>query len=141
MSIKDEQAKYYLVEAELTIFGAKAIMEKGENQNKKVWASVVKNAYDAMENAVAAAIAKKGIFIPKEHPEKITTFVDAYRLYNSEIDSILSKWVVRRSRSQYVDIKHGKVLVPHLFFTKGDAEEIIKDAERVIEVVKKLIAS
>ncbi len=127
-------------EAELTLFTAKSIFEKAEKENKPVWANIVKNAYDAMENAIVACIAKKGEIIPREsHPEKLTKFVDLYQLNSSQISKIMSYWITKRSRAQYVDIRNGKVLVPYLFFDKNDATKILKDTEIIIKLTKGLI--
>lgn len=140
MNINDEQANYCMKEAELTFFVAKTIFERAETEDKPVWANIVKNGYDAMENAIVACIAKKGEIIPREsHPEKLTRFADLYQSESVEINKIMSYWITKRSRAQYVDIKDNKVLVPYLFFSKEDAIKILKDAEIVIKLAKQLM--
>jgi uncharacterized protein (UPF0332 family) len=68
-----KQARSYLEESQKTL--AVARMAKNEGY----WAVCVKDAFDAMEQAVAALIAAKNEKIPKKHTGKITIFA---RLYN-----------------------------------------------------------
>ena len=71
MSLKKEQSKKYIEEAELTIDSAQAVFEKAKKEDKDLWANVVKGCYDAIEQAVSSAIAAKEEKIPIKHPEKI----------------------------------------------------------------------
>lgn len=140
MTLSDEQAAEYLNEARLTLKGAGASFEEAISTGEPLWANVVKNAYDAMEQAISGAIAKKGIMVPKDHPEKVRKFIDIYALEDqSEIADVLLRWVWKRSRAQYIDFRKGKLLVPHTLFGKNDAEIILADAGKVIDFVEKLI--
>lgn len=135
MNLENEQAKIYLKEAKNTLKAAILIMKSGTS----LWANVVKNAYDAIEQAISAAIAKKGEIIPKEHPAKVTKFIELYNLYHKDIAKELQRWSRLRSRAQYVDVQHGKIFIPSKFFKKNDAERILKQAENIIDYVEKLI--
>lgn len=139
MGMKEEQAREYLQEAELTFIASEGIFKQAKETGRKLWAQVVKNAYDAMEHAISAALAYKGLFIPKEHPEKITSFINNFNLRGSAIEKILTKWLGRRGKAQYVDIRGGKIYVPHEIFNENDAEEAIDDARRIIGYVKNLL--
>lgn len=99
-----------------------------------MWAPVVKNGYDAIEQAVSTAIAAQGHAIPRQHPAKINTFLDLYE-GEHELEDRLLYWLRRRSDSQYVDIRGDEVTIPHEQFDRTDAEEILADAERVLAVV------
>ena len=57
--LKDRQAESYLKEAELSLETAQIIFDKAKEEDKDLWANVIKNCYDAIEQAVSAAIAKK----------------------------------------------------------------------------------
>ena len=50
-----------------------------------------------------AALAYRRIKVPRYHPVKIATFISQFRLENSEIANILTKWLARRARAHYVD--------------------------------------
>lgn len=138
MDIKQEQAKEYLNEAKLTLASAEAIFDKAEHEGLNLWSKVVKNAYDAIEDALAAAIACQGEIIPKEHPGKISAFIRLWKPSRKLID-VLFKWLGKRSSTQYVDIKEGKVNVPSRLFTKEDALSIMDDAKGIIQEIDKLI--
>lgn len=140
MELKQEQAKEYLNEAKLTLVSAEAIFDKAEHEKLNLWSKVVKNAYDAMEDALAAAIAHKGEIIPKEHPGKISSFIRLWKPSRLVID-VLFNWLGRRSSTQYVDIKEGKINVPSMLFTKDDALNIMDDAKRIITEIEKLVNS
>lgn len=62
MSSKD-QAAAYLAEAERTLEAAKAIYDASDGQ-QQLWAQMVKNGYDAIEQAVSAAIMAQDHAIP-----------------------------------------------------------------------------
>ncbi|MFB6176911.1 MAG: hypothetical protein ABEI99_07175 [Halobaculum sp.] len=96
---------------------------------------MVKNGYDAIEQAVSAGIAARGESIPRNHPGKIETFLDCYEP-PTEIEDLLLYWLQRRSSSQYVDIRGDELNVPHEQFDRSDGERILDDAETVIEYVR-----
>lgn len=138
MELKEEQAKKYLEEAELSLDAAKSVFDAAKSNSKKMWAQVVKGCYDAMEQAISAALAKKGLVIPKDHPTKVSEFLNTYKI-NEDFTKVLLFWLRKRSSSQYVDIKHGKVIVPHEVFSENDAEKAINDCGRIIAFIKELI--
>lgn len=137
-SLKEQQAENYLKEAELSLDAAKAIFEKSKDEDKALWANVVKCCYDAVEQAVSAALAKKGETIPKEHPEKIKKLINLYSVEKG-IEKQLFYWLRKRSSSQYVDIKDDKLYVPHELFSEEDAEECLEDSEEIIEYIRRMI--
>lgn len=132
---KEKQAEAYLKEAELTLKSTKAIFQTSSNTGDKLWAQVIKNGYDALEQAASAAIAQKDKEIPRRHPAKINKFIELQNLDN-QLEKSLLKWLQRRSQAQYVDIKGGEVKIPHNLFDKEDAEKIIEDVKKVIDKVK-----
>lgn len=133
MSSKD-QAAAYLAEAERTLEAAKAIYDASNGQ-QQLWAQVVKNSYDAIEQAASAAIAAQDHAIPRQHPAKINTFLDLYDI-EDELEDQLLYWLRRRSESQYVDIRGDEINIPHEQFDHTDAEEILDDAEAVLAYVR-----
>jgi len=135
MELKDKQAEKYLEEAELSLRAAESIFDLNDEE---MYAHVVKNCYDSIEQSISSALAKKDLMIPKEHPAKITEFVNAYNP-EIKIKEILFYWLRKRSSSQYVDIKDGKIIVPHEIFEKEDAEKALEDCEKIIDYIKKLI--
>jgi HEPN domain-containing protein len=132
----EEQAEAYMEEARLTFQSARTIMEKA-GETEDMWAQVVKNAYDAIEQAVSAAIASRGESIPRKHPAKITKFLDLFDV-GEETEEKLLYWLRRRSDSQYVDIRGDEINIPHEEFDEEDAQEILEDAEAVIAEVEAL---
>ncbi|MFH1066241.1 MAG: HEPN domain-containing protein [Nanoarchaeota archaeon] len=137
-NLKERQAENYLEEAELSLEAAKAIFEKSKEEDKTLWANVVKCCYDAIEQAVSAAIAKKDEIIPKEHPEKIKKLINLYDVEKT-IENKLFYWLRKRSSSQYVDIKNDRLYVPHELFSEEDAEECLEDSEKIIEYIRQMI--
>lgn len=131
----EEQAEAYLEEAELTLESARAIYRSAENSGEDLWAQVVKNGYDAMEQAVSAAIAAENEAIPRNHPGKINVFIETYEP-GDEVEDLLLHWLQRRSSSQYVDIRGNEINVPHEQFDRDDADRILEDAETVLENVR-----
>lgn len=131
----EEQASAYLEEAELTLESAEAIYNSAKESNEDLWAQVVKNGYDAIEQAVSAGIAADNEAIPRNHPSKMNTFIELYEP-SEEVEDLLLHWLQSRSSSQYVDIRGDEVNIPHEQFDRGDAEQILNDAEAVIEYVK-----
>lgn len=73
----EEQAEAYFEEAELTLESAEAIYNSAEESGENLWAQVVKNGYDAIEQAVSAGIAAENEAIPRNHPGKINTFIES----------------------------------------------------------------
>lgn len=127
----EDQAKAYLQEAELTLSSARAIFSVAEEGGENLWAQVVKNGYDAIEQAISAAIANSGEAIPRQHPAKVNTFITVCDP-NDALEETLLYWLDRRSDSQYVDIRGNQVNIPHEQFTRHDAERILEDAETVL---------
>jgi hypothetical protein len=67
----NEQASAYLSEAETTLQSARVLFE----DNPEAFASqIVKNAYDALEQALSAGIAARGGDIPRRHGAKIQRY-------------------------------------------------------------------
>ncbi|HII15348.1 MAG TPA: HEPN domain-containing protein [Nanoarchaeota archaeon] len=137
-TLKEQQAENYLKEAGLSLDAAKAIFEKAKEEDKNLWANVVKCCYDAVEQAVSAVLAKKGEIIPKEHPEKIKKLINLYSIEKT-IERQLFYWLRRRSSSQYVDIKDGLLCVPHELFSEEDAGNCLEDSEEIIEYIRQMI--
>lgn len=135
MELKDKQAEKYLEEAELSMKAGESLFDLDDED---LYAHVVKNCYDSMEQAVSAALAKKDLIIPKEHPAKITEFINSYVL-EDKIKNILLFWLRKRSLSQYVDIKDGEIIVPHEIFEKKDAIKALEDCEFILMKIKKMI--
>ena len=129
----EKQATAYLEEATLTLEATRAIAAAA-TASRQLWAQVVKNGYDAIEQAVSAAIAARGHAVPRRHPAKINTFLDLYKL-----DSDLEDWLRRRSEAQYVDIRGDEITIPHELFDQTDAEAILADADRILTVVRESI--
>lgn len=126
----DEQATAYLREAALTLQSARTIFD-AEAPGDPLWAQVVKNAYDAIEQAVSAAIAAEEEPIPRRHPAKINAFLDLY-----DLEERLLTWLRRRSDAQYVDIRGDEVTIPHEQFDESDAERILEDSGAVLRFAK-----
>lgn len=134
----EEQATAYLEEAELTLEAAEAVYAAAAEGGQALWAQVVKNGYDAIEQAASAAIAAQDHAIPRQHPAKINTFLDLYAV-EEDVEDRLLYWLRRRSESQYVDIRGDDITIPHEQFTQTDATQILEDADRMLTVVKREI--
>ena len=134
----EEQARAYLREAQLTLQSAHAIYESALQTESALWATVVKNGYDAIEQAVSAAIASTHQSIPRNHPGKINKFLEVYNVPD-EVEEILLAWLRRRSNSHYVDIRGNELNIPHQSFEKKDAQQILGDAEVIIALVQNII--
>lgn len=130
----EEQAEAYFEEAELTLESAEAIYNTAEKSGDNLWAQVVKNGYDAIEQAVSAGIAAENEAIPRNHPGKINTFIELYEP-REEVEDLLLHWLQRRSSSQYVDIRGDEINIPHEQFTREDAEQILEDIETVLNYI------
>lgn len=133
----EKQAEAYLKEAELTLNSAKAIFQSSKC-GSDMWAQVVKNAYDAMEQAASGAISKKREKVPRDHPAKIKKFVDLIEP-EEKLTEKLFEWLGKRSDAQYVDIKGSNVIIPHELFNRNDAQKIISDAENLIKYIKEQV--
>lgn len=133
-----EQAEAYLNEAKLTLESAQAIYNTAVETGNTLWAQVVKNGYDAIEQAVSAAIAVEGEDIPRRHPAKINTFLEVHNPPQRMADALLD-WLRRRSEAQYVDIRGDQINIPHDMFDRHDAEQILEDAESVIEFAESIV--
>lgn len=134
----EEQAAAYLAEARYTLASAEAIFEAARSSRETLWAQVVKNAYDAIEQAISAAIASRGERVPRDHPAKVTTFLDLFEPEPS-LEDLLLGWLRRRSDSQYVDIRGDEINVPHEQFGRDDADRILEDAASIIQLVARIL--
>jgi HEPN domain-containing protein len=134
----DEQAATYLEEARLTLEAAQAVYDKAEETGNDLWATAVKNGYDAIEQAASAAIAAKDHAIPRNHPGKINEFIDLYEPLE-ELEEQLLYWLRRRSDTQYVDIRGDHINIPHNQFEKEDAAQVLQDVETIIHYVTQQI--
>ncbi|MFQ3293763.1 MAG: HEPN domain-containing protein [Halobacteriales archaeon] len=130
----EEQAKAYLEAARLTLSAAEAIYDQACRRNQVLWAQVVKNAYDAIEQAVSAGIAAESATIPRSHPAKVNTVIDLYTPPEA-VETLFLYWLQRRSHPQYVDIKGDEINVPQEQFDREDADRILDDAKDVLEFV------
>lgn len=92
----EDQASAYLEEAELTLSSTQAIYSSAVETQEELWAQVVKNGYDAIEQAVSAAIAHRDETIPRAHPAKINTFLDRYTV-PEDLEDALLYWLRRIS--------------------------------------------
>jgi HEPN domain-containing protein len=128
-----------LDEAELTIESAEAIYERARTTGKQLWSKVVKEAYDAMENCVMAALVEVHVDIPRYHPAKMATFISQFKLEGTDMAEILTKWLARRSRARYVDFNEaGKLRVPLDEFGEAEASEALRDCKKVLAFVREL---
>jgi HEPN domain-containing protein len=131
MPERDDQAKAYLSEAETTLRSAETLLEADPEAFAP---QVVKNAYDAFEQALSAGIAARGDDIPTRHGAKIQAFFGP--LDAAELEETAFEWHARRSEAQYVDRTGDGLSVPSSNFDRTDAERILEDAERIISFVR-----
>jgi len=134
----EEQAEAYLKEARLTLESTRAIYNTATETGRNLWAQVIKNGYDAIEQAASAAIAAEGEDIPRRHPAKINQFIELHEVPEDLRESLL-EWLRRRSDAQYVDIRGDQMNIPHNLFDHDDAERILEDAKSTIEFVEPLV--
>lgn len=126
-----EQASAYLSEAETTLESARVLAE----DDPDAFASqIVKNAYDALEQALSAGIAARGEDIPRRHGAKIQRYFES--LDAEELEQTAFEWHSRRSNAQYVDFRGSELSVPSKNFDRDDAEQILMDAEELLEFVR-----
>lgn len=65
-------------------------------------------------------------------------FIDLYDP-DEEFEGRLLYWLRRRSDSQYVDIRGDEINIPHELFNRDDAEEIMEDAQAVMNRVERIL--
>jgi HEPN domain-containing protein len=126
-----EQASAYLSEAETTLQSARVLFE---DDPESFASQIVKNAYDALEQALSAGIAAREEDIPRRHGAKIQRYfepLDAEELERTGFD-----WHSRRSNAQYVDFRGSELSVPSKNFDRDDAKEILADTEELLEFVR-----
>ena len=112
-----EQASAYLSEAETTLESARVLAE----DDPDAFASqIVKNAYDALEQALSAGIAARGEDIPRRHGAKIQRYFEP--LDAEELEETAFKWHSRRSNAQYVDFRGSELSMPSKNFDRDNAE-------------------
>lgn len=134
-NIRERQAEAYLESAKLSLSIAQTILEKALAENKNLWAHVVKNAYDAAEQGISAALAKQGELIPKEHFEKVRKFLMLFSPPRN-IETTLYFWLRKRAKSQYVDIEEGRLSVPQEIFKQPDAMQAIADCKKILDYIR-----
>jgi len=138
MSLKKEQSKKYMEEAELSLSVAESAFNKAKENDLDLWAHVIKNCYDAIEQAVSSTIAAKEERIPIQHPGKIKRFIDLLKP-SKEVENKIYFWLGKRASAQYVDIKDDKLSVPHELFDEEDAKKAMDDCKEIISEIKELI--
>lgn len=132
MPDRSEQAKAYLNEAETTLESARILLERDPDAFAP---QIVKNAYDALEQALSAGIAARDEDIPRRHGAKIQRYFNPVE--NDELERTVFDWHARRSNAQYVDFRGSELSAPSSNFDGDDARRIVHDAERVLEFVGK----
>lgn len=131
MPDRNEQASAYLGEVGTTLRSARVLFD----DDPDAFASqIVKNAYDALEQAISAGIAARGEDIPRRHGAKIQRYFEP--LDAEPLERTAFRWHARRSDAQYVDFKGSELSVPSSNFDREDAEEILADAEEILEFVR-----
>jgi HEPN domain-containing protein len=129
-----EQASAYLSEAGTTLESARVLFE----DDPEAFASqIVKNAYDALEQALSAGIAARGEDIPRRHGAKIQRYFEP--LDAEELEQTAFDWHSRRSNAQYVDFRGSELSVPSKNFDENDAKRILTDTETIVEFVRERI--
>lgn len=131
MPDRERQADAYLEQAMTTLRAAEVLFGDDPTEFD---AQIVKNAYDALEQALSAGIAAEGLDIPRRHPGKIQKFFEIYD--NDGLEEIAFHWLSRRDSAQYVDFEGGELAKPSDAFDAADAEQIIEDATRIIAFVR-----
>lgn len=131
MRDRGKQAEAYLEEAEKTLESARTLFDE---EPEEFASQTVKNAYDAMEQALSAGIAARGEDIPRRHHAKIQQYFEP--LEADELEQTAFKWHSRRSDAQYVDFKGTEISVPSKNFNRSDARQILSDADEILDMVK-----
>lgn len=139
MNLKKEQSEKYIEEAELTLYSAEAVFNRAKEEDKELWANVIKSCYDAIEQAISSAIASKGEKIPIKHPEKINKFNELFEVSDKLKEKIFF-WLGKRASTQYVDIKNDKIFVPHELFEEEDARKALEESKEIVEEIKRMMA-
>lgn len=134
MPDRSEQASAYLDESETTLNSAKVLLD----EDPEAFASqVVKNAYDALEQALSAGIAARGDDIPRQHGAKIQRYFGPLDSPEAEeLEEVAFRWHSRRSDAQSVDFRGEELSVPSKNFDRDDARAIVEDAERILAFVR-----
>ncbi len=127
----NEQASAYLSEAETTFQSAQVLFE---NDPDAFASQIVKNAYDALEQALSAGIAARSEDIPRRHGAKIQRYFEP--LDANELERTAFEWHSRRSNAQYVDFRGSELSVPSMNFDRGDAKQILADTKTLLEFVR-----
>lgn len=130
----EQRARAYLDEAETSLRGARALFER---ESDGFAALVVKNAYDALEQAISAGIAVRGDDVPIRHGAKIQRNFEPHD--DDELERIAFGWHARRIDAQYVDFKGPEISVPSKLFDGEDAERILADAEAILADVRERV--
>ena len=138
MDLTEKQAEKYIEEAELSLNAAQIIFNQAKEQDKDMWANVIKGCYDAIEQAISAGIAKKNEVIPKEHPLKIKKFINLY-IIDDELKNKIVFWLGKRASAQYVDIRDNKLSVPHELFNEEDGKKALDESKEIIDDIKRII--
>lgn len=125
------QAEAYLAEAGSTLDGARVLYGSDRVSSP---ALVVKNAYDAFEQALSAGIAYSEEDIPRSHHAKVQKFFQLYE--HDELEAAALRWVRQREEARYVDFSGSNLSIPEEQFDEADASAILTDATSVIEFVK-----
>lgn len=131
MRDRSKQAEAYLREAEKTLESARVVFG---NDPDEFASQTVKNAYDAMEQALSAGIAARGDDIPRRHHAKIQQYFDPFEA--DELEQTAFDWHSRRSDAQYVDFKGTDISIPSENFDRTDARRVLRDTEEILETVK-----
>jgi HEPN domain-containing protein len=131
----NEQAVAYVSEAETTLESARVLLDRDASAFA---AQVVKNAYDAFEQALSAGVAARGRDVPRRHGAKIRAYFDPLDdAEAAELERVAFEWHSRRSDAQYVDRRGTDLSVPSENFDAEDARRIVDDAERIVAFVRR----
>ena len=131
MPERDEQANAYLHEAKTTLESAQVLFER---KPAAFAPQIVKNGYDALEQALSAGLAARGEDGPKRHHTKIQRYFEP--LDERDLERVAFGWYARRSDAQYVDFRGDELSVPSDNFDFKDAEQMLIDATSVLDFVE-----
>lgn len=134
MPDRSEQARAYLSEAETTLKSTCVLLD----DDPEAFASqIVKNAYDALEQALSAGIAGRDEDVPRRHGAKIQRYFEPHDSDAGErLQETVFKWHARRSNAQYVDFRGDELSVPSENFDADDARDIVADAAEIVAFVR-----
>lgn len=133
---KREQASAYLAEAERTLDSAHVLFEADP---ERFASQVVKNGYDALEQALSAGIAATGREVPRRHPGELQAFFGEHD--DAELERTATHRLSRRDEAQYVDFDGRSLSVPSDHFDRDDAERVLDDAADVLQYVREMVAT